>query len=92
MTELYIEASNAYTEHDIITLYKMAIQLNLDVEIDTTVILQVQQQIESMKEKSTFIEQNLAYQWLLTENTKEKAALIQYYIDNLTLSSKTCKI
>lgn len=92
MTELYIEASNAYTEHDVITLYKMAIQLNLDVEIDANVIIQIQQQIETMKEQSTFMEQNLAYQWLVCESIEEKQKLLDYYIDNMTLNISSCKI
>lgn len=87
LTDMYIEASNAYTNHDIITLYKMAVQMNIDIDINTEVIDQIKTQIENMKKESSFFEQNLAYQWSNAKNEEERVAIVNYYIDNMALNN-----
>jgi len=81
--ELYSEASDAYSSHDIITLYKTAISLDIIVTIDENVIKQVEEQINKMAEKSDFFDKNLAYQWLLAVTTKERKKVIDFYIANI---------
>jgi hypothetical protein len=81
--ELYSEASDAYSSHDIITLYKTAIELDIEVIIDENVIKQVEQQIEKMEEKTNFIEKNLAYQWLIAVEEQERLRILKFYIENV---------
>jgi len=81
--ELYSEASDAYSSHDIITLYKTAIELDIEVTIDENVIEQVETQIEKMEEKSDFIEKNLAYQWLIAVKDQERLRILNFYIKNV---------
>lgn len=83
LTELYIEASDAYSSHDIITLYKMAVQLNLDVELNEEVSQKIETQITNMREETDFIEKNLAYQWILAITPEEKETVLNYYISNI---------
>ncbi len=81
--ELYSEASDAYTSHDIIKLYQTAIELDITVTIDENVISQIESQIDKMKEKSNFFDKNLAYQWLLAVTPVERQKVIDFYVKNI---------
>jgi len=81
--ELYNEASDAYTSHDIIKLYQTAIDLNILVSIDENVIIQIEEQINKMEEKSEFYEKNLAYQWLLAVTDEQRKKVLDFYVKNI---------
>jgi len=81
--ELYSEASDAYTSHDIIKLYRTAMDLNIEVTVDENLITQIEQQIKKMEEKSEFYEKNLAYQWLIAVTDEQRQKVIDFYVKNM---------
>lgn len=73
LNELYLEATEAYEQNDLVTLYKVCSELNIDFELPDDFISQIKNKIDSYKEQVSFLENTYTYKWLKSvDDTKNK--------------------
>jgi hypothetical protein len=78
--QLYSEASNAYTEHDVVKLNQIAKKLNIQIEAEQTVVERLRLQIQQLVRETKIIEQNISWKWHNAESEKDKKSFIKMYI------------
>jgi len=79
INDIYIEASIAYEENDIIGIYKICENLHIEYEIDISDIELIKENIKILKERISFIENTHTWIWQ-NEDEKNKDKIILNYI------------
>ena len=82
LNELYIEATNAYKANDLITLYKVCLDLMIDFTHSEEDIKIIKERIEEYKNRISFLKETLTYKWIKTNNNKDKNEILLSYIKN----------
>lgn len=80
LNELYLEATGAYEQNDVITLYKVCSELNIEFELPDYYINKIIEKINDYKKKTQFLENTYTFKWLKCENITEKNQIIINFI------------
>ena len=80
LNELYLEATEAYEQNDIITLYKVCSELNIEFELPEDFIIKIREKINSFKERVSFLENTYTFKWIKTEPVSDKNKIVVEYI------------
>lgn len=80
LNELYLEATGAYEQNDIITLYKVCSELNIEFELPDDYINKIIEKINDYKKRTQFLENTYTFKWLKCENPTEKNQIIIDFI------------
>lgn len=82
--EYYLKASEYYKNNDILSLYLICNDLNIDFEFKEDDTKLIKEKINKIKASIDFIECSYAWQWSISNTDREKEAIIELYIkDNL---------
>jgi hypothetical protein len=82
LNNLYIEATEAYEQNDIITLYRVCSELNIEFELTDDFFQKIQEKINLFKQKTLFLEKTYAFRWIKSKTETEKNKVILEYIKN----------
>ena len=84
LNELYLSATSAYEEGDIVELYKISFNLGIDIDLGDIEIGEIIDRIKNIKVKIESLKSSWTYKWILS-NDKNKV-IVEYIKDNyLTL-------
>ena len=78
LNNLYLEATEAYEQNDIVTLYKVCSELNLEFELPDNFINQVKTKIISYKQQTSYFENTYTYKWLKSEEVGKNKIVIEF--------------
>lgn len=78
LNNLYLEATEAYEQNDIVTLYKVCSELNLEFELPDNFINQVKTKINSYKQQTSYFENTYTYKWLKSEEVGKNKIVIEF--------------
>jgi hypothetical protein len=78
LNNLYNEATIAYDSGDIITLYKVSSELNIDFEFDDHFIESVRMRIDSIKTQSKMLENTFTYKWLKSNDDESDKIVLDF--------------
>jgi enoyl reductase-like protein len=79
LNDLYNEATIAYDEFDIITLYKVSSELNIEFEFDDDFIDSVKSKIDNIKNSANMLENTYTFKWI-NSNDEERNKIIFEFI------------
>lgn len=85
LNSIYIEASKAYESDDIIQIYKICDELDIDYNVDDEDINLIETNIKIMRERISFIENAFTWRWY-NEDEIIKKEMILKYIQNQLIS------
>lgn len=80
LNDLYIEASEAYENNDVISLYKVCSDLNIEFDIPNNLYTEIKEKIDSIKKRINFIENTFTYKWFKSKNKSEKNKILMEFI------------
>ena len=80
LNELYLEATEAYEQNDIVTLYKVCSELNIDFELPEDFISQIREKIDIFKDRVLFLESTYTFKWVKSGSINDKNKIIVEYI------------
>jgi hypothetical protein len=76
----YSEAHRAYEENNLLKLYKIAKDLNIEVEIGQTNILLLQRIVDEKKQEIKVIESSYLWLWVNAKTEEEKMKIINQFL------------
>jgi DnaJ-domain-containing protein 1 len=82
LNKLYIEATDAYEKDDILTIFKISIDLDIYIELDDTYIMIINEKIEKYNVLIEFLKKTYTYKWFNSNDDNEKNEIIENYIEN----------
>lgn len=80
LNELYLQATEAYEKNDVITLYRVCSDLDIDFELPENYIDQIRDKIDSYKKQVLFLEKTYTFRWVKSENIQEKNKILVEFI------------
>lgn len=80
LNELYRLATKAYEENDVITLYKVSNELQINFEFDDELILKIKEKVESLKSQVNLLRSTFTWNWIKSNSTNEKNKIILEFI------------
>ena len=80
LNELYLEATEAYEQNDIVTLYKVCSELNIEFDLPEHFISHVQDKINSFKERVLFLETTYTFKWIKSDLPVDKNKVVIEFI------------
>jgi hypothetical protein len=80
LNKIYIEATDYYDENNIIGIYKICNDLNIDYEMDENDHSMIKNRISQLKEKIKFLEATFTWNWYNAENDEIKNQILMNYI------------
>lgn len=80
LNELYLEATNAYEKNDIITLYKVCSELNIDFDLPVNYVEKLSTKINSLKEQISFLETTYTFKWIKSPSEHDKNRVVVEFI------------
>ncbi len=84
LNSIYIDASNAYEDNDIMTLYSICDNLYIDILIDDEDVKMIKEKIEEFKTKISFLKETFTYKWMISSKESDRNKIIVSYIkDNI---------
>lgn len=82
MNEYYIDATNFYENNDIVGIYKICIELGIVKYLDLIDNELIEDHIEILKKRTIFLENNLTWSWINSNNEKDKQEILIKYIQD----------
>lgn len=76
----YGEAQKAYERNDLLTLYKIAMLLNIDVDIDENNITLLQRIVDEKKKEIKIVKSSFLWLWVNAKSDEEKLNLIKMFV------------
>lgn len=80
LNEIYIRATDYYDNKDIVGLYKISNELNIDVEIDGKDEHMIIDKLKHLKDRISFLESTFTWKWYETEDESVKNNILLNYI------------
>ncbi len=80
LNELYLEATEAYEQNDIVTLYKVCSELDIDFELPEDFLSKVNDKIVSYKNQVSFLENTYTSKWIKSESQSDKNKIVIEFI------------
>jgi hypothetical protein len=77
----YQESQIAYEKNDLLTLYKIAKKLNIEVDFETNGFTLIQKTIEEKKKELQSISKSFLWLWANSETQEEKDEIIKQFIN-----------
>lgn len=78
LNEIYIKATKAYNQNDIIETYCLCVELNIDFEIDESERVKINEKIDELKNRIVFMETTLTWKWFKSEEIEKERILVEY--------------
>jgi hypothetical protein len=85
LNELYLEATEAYEQNDLVTLYKVCSELNIEFELPDDFISQVKNKIDSYREQVSFLENTYTYKWIKSEDDTKNKVVVEFIRSKISL-------
>jgi hypothetical protein len=82
LNELYLEATAAYEVNDIVNLFKVCNELNIEVDWSDDIFSKIRDRINLFKNRILFLESTFTFKWLKTSNEDEKNRIVLNFIEN----------
>lgn len=80
--ELYHKSTKCSDSNDLLCLYLIAIELNIDFEFDSEDIQFLEKIVESKKKENSMVENSCVWAWIHSNNEDVKNRLIKIYVLN----------
>ena len=80
LIKIYSEAQRAYEENNLLTLYKIARKLNIEVDLDDNNILLLQRIVDEKRNEIKVLESSFLFLWVNAKTEEEKMNLIKMFI------------
>lgn len=80
LNELYLEATQAYENNDLITLYKVCSELNIDFELPDNYVDELGSKIQSLKKQISFLESTFTFKWIKSSTQDDKNKVVIEFI------------
>ena len=80
LNELYLRATYFYEKEDLIGVYSVCDELNVDYETDEEDNILIGEKISTLKDRIKFLESTLTWKWYHSDNIADKNGLILDYI------------
>jgi hypothetical protein len=80
LNSLYKEATIAYEENDIITLYKVSKELDIQFDFNDDVFIDIKERIDMLKSKTKMLESTYTFKWIKSNDDEEKSKIILDFI------------
>jgi hypothetical protein len=81
LNELYLEATQAYETSDVVTLYKVCLDLMIDFDWSDDEISKIKERIDLYKNQIIFLESTYTFKWLKS-NDDDRIQLVLKFIQN----------
>lgn len=78
LNNLYLEATEAYDQNDIVTLYKVGSELNIEFDLPDDFIHQIEGKINQYKQKVSFLENTYTYKWLKSDDKDKNKVVVEF--------------
>jgi hypothetical protein len=78
LNELYLEATDAYEKNDVITLYKVCSDLNIDFELPINYSEKLNTKIESIKKQISFLETTYTFKWIKSSEHDKNRVVVEF--------------
>lgn len=79
LNELYLKATASYENEDIVGLYKISLNLGIELELGDNEIQEIMEKIKATKNKIEGLKSSWTYKWILSS---DKNKIIVEYIKN----------
>lgn len=80
LNDLYIEATKSYDNFDIINIYKICSELNIEFEFEEGDKNSIIEKIDTLRGRISFLESTFTWKWHNSQNESEKNQLIVNYL------------
>lgn len=80
LNELYLEATDAYEKNDVLTLYKVCSELNIDFELPENYVDKLNVKIDSYKKQISFLETTYTFKWIKSPSQHDKNRVVVEFI------------
>lgn len=80
LNELYLEATQAYENNDLITLYKVCSELNIDFDLPDNYVDELGSKIQSLKRQISFLESTFTFKWIKSTTQDDKNRVVIEFI------------
>ena len=80
LNDLYLSATKYYDNNDKIGIYKICTELDIDYDLDDDDNQIIESKIEDLKRRIEFLESTFTWQWINTNDDKEKTEMLINYI------------
>ena len=80
LNELYLKSTIYYDKSDLIGLYLICNELNIDFEVLEDEFLLIENKIDLLKDRVKFMESTLTWMWYVSDDEKQREKLILNYI------------
>ena len=84
LNNIYIDASKAYESDDIIQIYKICDQLDIEYNVDDEDISLIEANIIIMRERISFIENAFTWRWYNEDEIIKREMILKYIQNQLT--------
>ena len=81
LNELYLEATQAYETSDVVTLYKVCLDLMIDFDWSDDEISKIRERIDLYKNQIIFLESTYTFKWLKS-NDDDRIQIVLKFIQN----------
>jgi archaellum component FlaC len=78
LNDLYKEATRAYEENDIITLYKVSNELNIEFEFSDDIIIDIRERIDMLKSKTKMLESTYTFKWIKSDDDERNKIILEF--------------
>jgi len=80
LNELYLEATQAYENNDLITLYKVCSELNIEFDLPDNYVDELGSKIQSLKRQISFLESTFTFKWIKSTTQDDKNRVVIEFI------------
>ena len=80
LNNLYKQATEAYENNDLITLYKVSSELDINIELNEDLINQIINKIDLLKSQTKMLESTFTFKWIKSNNQNERNQIILEFI------------
>jgi hypothetical protein len=81
LNELYLEATQAYETSDVVTLYKVCLELMIDFDWSDDEISKIRERIDLYKNQIIFLESTYTFKWLKSSDD-DRIQIVLKFIQN----------
>ena len=80
LKELYLEATKAYENNNLLPIISICDKLKIPYEVDAEEFEFIKEQIESIKKRTNFLESTYTWQWYVKPHIEEKNQIVLSFI------------
>jgi len=80
LKELYLEATKAYENNNLLPIISICDKLKIPYEVDEEEFEFIKEQIESIKKRTNFLESTYTWQWYVKPHIEEKNQIVLSFI------------